>query len=310
MSVPAFQDMMLPVVVFLRDGNERTSSEIRDMVASVMGLSDEDRKELLHSGNTRLGNRVNWACIHLKKAGLLESKSRGHFNITRRGLDVIGQSPDRIDIAFLKQFEEFRKFRFPSDSDKSLRNRDVIPSKESDEVEDHTPDEIIEEQSATLRSNLADEVLSKVKSCSPRFFEQLVVDLIVKMGYGGSIKEAGKATQYSNDEGIDGIIKEDRLGLDVIYLQAKRWEKAVSRPELQGFAGALQGQRAKKGIFITTSSFTSGAVDFCRNLESRIILIDGDELAGLMIDFNVGVSVQRTLEIKRIDSDYFSEEEI
>lgn len=293
---------MLPVVEFLRDGEERSSSEIRDRVASVMGLTEEDRKELLNSGNTRLGNRVNWACIHLKKAGLLESKSRGHFNITNRGINVIAQHPSRIDIAFLKQFEEFRRFLFPTGMERQSDVTDTVA------MEERTPDEIIEEQSVRMRDALADELLDKIKTCSPRFFEQLVVDLIVKMGYGGSIREAGQATQYTNDEGIDGIIKEDRLGLDVIYLQAKRWAGAVGRPDLQGFAGALQGQRAKKGIFITTSSFTESARSFCRNLDTRIILIDGEQLADYMIDFNVGVSVQKLIEIKRMDSDYFSED--
>jgi len=224
---------------------------------------------------------------------------------------VLKQLPARIDISLLRQFKEFQEFlgtfgpkRRPSDVGAGGENEPAITE------EAHTPDEIIDSQFNSLRSTLADDLLAKIKACSPRFFEQLVVDLIVKMGYGGSLKEAGQATQYSSDEGIDGIIKEDRLGLDVIYLQAKRWVNPVGRPELQGFAGALLGKKAKKGIFITTSSFTAGAVEYCRNLDSRIILIDGKQLADLMIDFNVGVSVSRTFEIKRMDSDYFSEEEI
>ncbi len=306
MAVPGFQDFMLPILNVLQNGGERPIREIKELVADAAGLSDQDRKELLPSGNQPVfDNRIGWACTYLKKAGLIQSKRRGYCTISYSGLAALAQKPDRITIGFLKQFDEFNDFLAKSSGD----GEDETP-RETEEASAHTPDELIEAQFGRLNADLAGEVLRRVKECSPTFFEQLVVDLLVKMGYGGSRREAGQATRASGDEGIDGIIKEDRLGLDVIYIQAKRWENSVTRPELQKFAGALQGQRAKKGIFITTSSFSEGAIDFCRHIDSKIILIDGEQLAKLMIDFNVGVSVQRTLEIKRVDSDYFAAEEV
>lgn len=303
MSVPGYQDFMLPMLDLVKDGREYSVRESIELLAMRMGLSEEDRKEMLPNANQpRVDNRIGWARTYLKKAGLIESPRRGFFRITDRGRSVVRNPPSRIDTTYLDQFEEFQEFRSREGS--SGRSGSTDPAV-VEPTGTQTPDEIIEVQFQSIVDALANEVLTTVKSCSPAFFERLVVDLLVRMGYGGSRKEAGEATRISGDEGIDGIIKEDRLGLDVIYLQAKRWENPVSRPELQKFAGALQGQRARKGIFITTSSFTQGAIDFCRNIDSKIILIDGEELAKLMVDFNVGVSVARVLEIKKLDADYF-----
>lgn len=301
MPVPKYHEFMLPILEILSDGQEHSLRELIERIADHFNLTESERKELLPTGaQSVLDNRAGWARTYLKKAGLIESPRRAHFMITDRGIEILQRKPTTIDVRFLEQFPEFQAFK-----NKSNKAEDQVASEEEDE---RTPDEIIEFEYSKMRESLADELLRMVKSCSPVFFEQLVVDLLVKMGYGGSRKEAGQATKASGDEGIDGIIKEDRLGLDAIYLQAKRWENQVSRPEVQKFAGALQGQRARKGIFITTSSFSSGAVEFCRNIESKIILIDGAELAKLMIDYNVGVSTDKVIELKKIDSDYFSGE--
>lgn len=310
MAVPSYQDMMLPFLEVLANGKEQAVRDIKEAVATKLGITDEDRKELLPSGNqSYFDNRVGWARTYLKKAGLIEAKSRGHFTISSHGLQALAQKPVRIDVAFLKQYDQFNDFLEISASGHNQDGKqESTELTTSSEEKSQTPDEIIENQFLAIRSRLEEEILKRVKDCSPYFFEQLVVDLLVSMGYGGSRKEAGQATKASGDEGIDGIIKEDRLGLDQIYIQAKRWEGAVTRPELQKFAGALQGQRAKKGIFITTSTFSTGAVEFCRNIDSKIILIDGSQLAKLMIDFNVGVSTAKTFEIKHIDTDYFESE--
>ncbi|MCL6559753.1 MAG: restriction endonuclease, partial [Firmicutes bacterium] len=246
-------------------------------------------------------NRVGWARTYLKKAGLLESTRRGYFRITERGLEVLKKSPSRIDVHFLEQFAEFREFRM-------LRHKKEDEDTTEAELSVSTPEEVLESAYKQLRDNLANELLQQIKASSPSLFEKLVVELLVKMGYGGSRQDAGKAIGKSGDEGIDGIIKEDRLGLDIIYIQAKRWENTVGRPEVQKFAGALQGQRARKGIMITTSSFSQEAQDYASRIDNKIVLIDGERLAQLMIDHNLGVSSVAAYEIKKIDSDYFTEE--
>jgi restriction system protein len=232
----------------------------------------------------------------MKKAGLLDTPRRGNIAITSRGREVLSSAPKRIDVAFLQQFPEFVEFR-------AVR-RDKPP--EPPPIE--TPEEVLEDAIQTLRDNLASDLLKQVRSSSPHLFEKVVVELLVKMGYGGSLKDAGQAVGRSGDEGIDGIIKEDRLGLDIIYIQAKRWANTVPRPEIQKFAGALQGQRAKKGVFITTSDFTKDAREYASKIDSKIILIDGEQLAQYMIDHNIGVAPVGSYEVKRVDSDYFAEE--
>ncbi|MFH1515687.1 MAG: restriction endonuclease, partial [bacterium] len=220
-----------------------------------------------------------------------------------RGMDLLAEKPNTIDSKFLLRYDEFKEFRFKRLSAPSQQLDDSITSSTQ-----KTPEELLQESFESLNSNLAEDLLDSVKSCSPHFFERLVVELLVKMGYGGSLKDAGEAVGRSGDEGIDGLIKEDKLGLDTVYIQAKRWQATVGRPELHKFAGALQGKRAKKGVFITTSDFTKEAREYTAQIDSKIALIDGQTLAKYMIDFDIGVSKESTYEVKRIDSDYFIED--
>lgn len=303
MAIPDFQTVMLPVLRLAGDQQEHSSRRTIDDLAGFFSLSDAERKELLPNGRqATFDNRVGWAVTYLKKAGLLQPTRRSHFRITSRGLEVLREEPTRVDMKFLEKYPEFVDFR-------SRRSRgDEPPDQEQQrEQEPVTPEEAIETAHQQLQTDLADELLQQIMSCSPAFFERLVVDLLLRMGYGGTRKDAGQAIGRSGDGGIDGIIKEDRLGLDVIYIQAKRWEGSVGRPEIQKFVGALQGQRAKRGIFITTSSFTQEATEYASRIENKVVLIDGSTLASLMIDSNVGVAPVATYEIRRVDSDYFTE---
>src|SRR4030042_570383 len=247
MSIPDYQAVMLPLLKILADEQEHSFRDSIENLAQFFKLSAEERKELLPSGEQKiLYKRNEWAPTDLKKAGLMESTRRGFFKITKLGLDALKQNPPEINVKFLEQYPEFIEF-------KQIRKEKV--SSEIEEIDKQSPEDLVVAGYQKIRQELADELLAQIKSCSPEFFEKLVVELLVKMGYGGSRKDAGKAIGKTGDEGIDGIIKEDKLGLDVIYVQAKRWENTVSRQEIQKFAGALQGHRAKKGIFITTSSF-------------------------------------------------------
>jgi restriction system protein len=303
MAIPDYESIMLPLLQFADDGEEHSLREAYDKLADYFNLSQDERKELLPSGQQEVfHNRVGWARTFLKKAGILESTRRGYLRITKRGLDVLGQNLNKIDNHFLEQYEEFRKFK----STKHKKKTEIKPS--SSVTEEATPEEALEGAYEGLRDNLISELLEQLKASSSSLFEKIVVELLVKMGYGGTRKDAGKAIGGSGDEGIDGIIKEDRLGLDIIYIQAKKWDNTVGRPEIQKFAGALQGQRARKGIFITTSNFSREAYEYASRIDSKIVLIDGDTLAQLMIDNNLGVSLTAIYEIKRIDSDYFTEE--
>ena len=302
MSIPDYQTIMLPLLKLAADQQEHSFSQAIQTLAAQFHLSEEERKELLPSGRQpAFNNRVGWARTYMKKAGLLKAPRRGYFQITQRGLDVLKQNPSEISAAFLKQFPEFVEFQAPKTNE---------PPKSTVLTEDDTktPEELLESAYQRLREGLAQDVLQAVKDCTPGFFEQLVVDLLVGMGYGGTRKDAGQAIGKSGDGGIDGIIKEDRLGLDIVYIQAKRWEDTVSRPEIQKFAGALLGQKAKKGIFITTSGFSQAARDYASSIESNIVLIDGTTLTQLMIDFNIGVNTLTSYALKRIDSDYFTED--
>jgi len=289
MAVPDFQSIMLPLLKLIGDKKEHSMRESIEKLANEFDLTDEDRKALLPSGIQKVfDNRVNWSKTYLKKAGLLENKRRGYFNITDEGLKVLEQNPPKIDINFLMQFPGYVEFR-TGGKDKPVTTDDTPV----------TPEEILENSYQNLRNNIAQELLSSVKFCSPEFFEKLVVDLLLNMGYGGSRRDAGEAIGRSGDGGIDGIIKEDKLGLDTIYIQAKKWENTVSRPEIQKFAGALQGQQAKKGIFITTSSFSKGAREYANIIDSKVVLIDGEILAQLMIDYDIGVSKIKSYDLKR-----------
>jgi len=294
---------MLPLLQFAADRKEHSLRETIDVLADHFSLTPSERKELLPSGQQKVfDNRVGWARTYLVKAGLLRATRRGHYEITQRGLRVLESNPPRIDAKYLEQFDEFRQFR--ALGRRSLTGRRAEPPEPEQET---TPEEALEVAYSRLRESLAQELLQQVKEAPPSLFERLVVELLVKMGYGGSRKDAGQAIGRSGDEGIDGIIKEDRLGLDTIYIQAKRWEATVGRPEVQKFAGALQGQRAKKGIMITTSSFSAEARAYASKIDTKIVLIDGEELANLMIDNNLGVSPMSTYEVKKIDTDYFTE---
>lgn len=302
MAIPDYQTIMLPLLKLCGDQQEHSLWQAIEQLADQFILTDEERRELLPSGRQAIfNNRVGWARTYMKKAGLLESTRRGYSRITERGLNVLKQNPPKIDVQFLGQFEEFREF-------KSFRKGKSIFEREAEVEEERTPEEALESAYQNLRNELANDLLQQIKAGPPSLFEKIVVELLVEMGYGGSREDAGKAVGKTGDEGIDGIIKEDRLGLDIIYIQAKKWENAVGRPEIQRFAGALQGQRARKGIFITTSNFSREAYDYASRIESKIVLIDGDQLVQYMIDHNIAVSPTIEYEIKRIDLDYFPEE--
>lgn len=304
MAIPDYQTIMLPLLKLASDGKEHSSREAIDALANVFGLTQAERRELLTSGQQTFDNRVGWATTYLKKAGLLEATRRSHFKITSRGVKVLAEGPQQINLKLLDRFPEFVEFR----TRRSDTTGDGARPTATPVVEDEgTPEDAMDAAYKKLRNALASELIQQILGCSPAFFERLVVDLLVRMGYGGSRQDAGQAVGKSGDGGIDGIIKEDRLGLDVIYIQAKRWEGTVGRPEIQKFVGALHGQRAKKGIFITTSTFSNEAVQYAEMIESKVVLMDGETLAKLMIDHGVGVSPVASYEIKRVDSDYFAE---
>ncbi len=314
--IPEFQSLMLPILKLASDRNIHTIRETIEVLAKQLELTDDDLNEWLPSkSQKKFYNYVYWAKAHLKMAGALENKARGEFQITNRGIEIINENPEAIGIKYLTdKYGEYRtpltnekenillaeddKTEYPNNKNKL--SQEVLKSK-------LTPDEIMEKAYLNIRQSLEAEILEVLKSVNPYFFEKIVVQLLVKMGYGGSIQDAGKAIGKSGDGGIDGIIKEDKLGLDIIYIQAKRWENVVGRPEVQKFVGALAGQRAKKGVFITTSHYTSDAIAYAKQMDVKIILIDGEDLAQYMIDYNLGVSIQSTYEIKKIDSDYFEE---
>lgn len=303
MSVPDYQSIMLPLLKQVGDNKEHKISDIIDILADHFKLNQDDRRELLPSGKQSIfNNRVAWAKTYLKKAGLIDSPKRASIIITTRGQDVLKQKHDRIDVKFLKQYPEFLVFQ-------NLRSSEENEV-DTEETITKTPEETLETAYQRIRKSLGEEILNKVIEQKPDFFEKLVVELLVRMGYGGSIKDAGKAIGKSNDEGIDGTIKEDKLGLDIIYIQAKRWKPGttVGRPEIHKFVGALAGQGAKKGIFITTSSFSKDAIEYQPKNETKVVLIDGSQLAQLMIDYNLGVAPVNSYDIKRIDNDYFEED--
>lgn len=294
---------MLPLLRIAGDGKEHPLADARGRLGEEFKLTQAEQDELLPSGRqSRFANRVAWAKVYLEQGGLLLSPRRGHFLISDRGREVLKAPPARIDIKFLGQYPEFIEFRTP----KSEAEQPAAPvAPEAPDAE--TPEEALEAAHARIETSLASEVLTRVKAGSPAFFERLVVELLLKMGYGGSRADAGQAVGKAGDEGIDGVISEDRLGLDIVYLQAKRWDGSVGRPEIQKFVGALHGKRAKKGVFITTGSFSSDAAAYVENIDPKVVLIDGRRLAELMIDFEVGITTARTFHVKRVDSDYFDE---
>ena len=307
MAVPDYQSLMLPLLKYAAERKgEISTGQAADALAISLDLSEEDLKQMLPSGiSTTFLNRVGWAATYMKKAGLLEATRRGFYRIADRGLDLLKKKPQTINVKLLTQYPEFQEFQ----NLKGTRSGDK--SKESAGVFDLTnitPSEALEKAYENLRDELADDLLKRLKQINPAFFERIVVELLVKMGYGGSRADAGKAIGKSGDGGIDGIIKEDKLGLDVVYIQAKRWDSnPVGRPDVMQFAGALQAQKANKGIFITTSRFTDDARNYVAQIGSKVVLIDGEQLAELMIDNDVGVSTVGLYPVKKIDSDYFDE---
>lgn len=305
MPIPDYQTLMLPVLRLAEDGLEHRFRDAVERLASGFNLTDAERSELLASGAQPVfDNRVGWARSYLKQAGLLHSPKRGIFQITDLGKSLLADAPSRIDASLLERYEAFRNFKARRRDKSEGEDKYVEPEVTSN----LTPEDALAAAYGKLRENLEADLMDQIKSSSPAFFERLVIDLLVAMGYGGSRQDAGRAIGRSGDGGIDGIINEDKLGLDVIYVQAKRWEGTVGRPEIQKFAGALQGQRANKGVFITTSTFSREAEEYANVINSKIILIGGERLTRLMVDHNVGVAPVGVYELKKVDSDYFDGE--
>ena len=300
MAIPTYDQLKSNVLQIMKDGNVRSVGELTDIISKQLGLSTEDLEKLLPSGTqTVIYSRTSWACTYLKQAGLLDRPERAKLVITERGQQALIETGGQIDNSYLRKYPEFVEFM--------RRSNDKQTTPIEPNLSELSPEEQLDSAALSLQQSLADDLLDKLKTVSPSFFERIVVDLLVSMGYGGSVKDAGKTIGKSGDGGVDGIIKEDKLGLDTIYIQAKRWEGTVGRPEVQKFAGALQGFRAKKGVFITTSSYSNDALDFVKNIDSKIVLIDGAELSRLMIEYGVGVGVQRVVKVMRLDGDYFEE---
>jgi restriction system protein len=295
---------MLPLLRLAGDGQEHSIHEAFEKLAAEFHLTEDERRQLLPSGRQAVfDNRVGWARTYLKKADLIESTRRVFFRITERGETVLRSNPARLDMRYLEQFPEYREFRSqPAGKTRVALTTPIVPN-----ALQQTPDEELEDSYQRLRDGLASDLLARVKAASPTFFERLVVELLVNMGYGGSLQDAGQALGRSGDGGIDGIIKEDRLGLDIIYIQAKRWANTVGRPEIQQFVGALGGHHARKGVFIATANFSAEAKEYAARVDQKVVLVDGQQLAQLMIEHNVGVSVHKTYEVKKVDSDYFPE---
>jgi restriction system protein len=312
MPIPSFQKFMLPVLQILAESGQIPTKECARRVADREGLSEQEGSELLPSGKqTYLLNRIGWACWTLLQSGLVTRPKRGTYQITEEGKKLLAENPKEIDYQLLSRYPSFvervlkNKAQVPGGGGGSGKGPEVPPLEEA-----KTPHERIEAAFSELRGTLITELLDSLAVIDPFRFEQVVLDVLVAMGYGGSRKEAAEVTQKTNDEGIDGVINEDRLGLDVIYIQAKRWKGNVGRQELQNFVGALAGKKANKGIFITTSDFNSNARDYAANLQQKVILVDGRRLAELMIDHNVGVAEEQVYRIKKIDSDYFDDGDV
>jgi restriction system protein len=306
MAVPPFQEILLPLLRHSADGKDWTLAALRGPIADDFGLTDAERAELLPSGTqSRFVNRLCWAKIYLERAGLLTRVRRGVFSISDAGRQVLAENPASIDLDYLNRFESFRDFRQQrgsGDGDFTEPNPSPIATTE-------TPEDILEKAHTALNEALAEELLDEIVDRSPQFFERVVLGLMKAMGYGGWGDAAGRLTSAGADEGIDGLIHEDRLGLETIYLQAKRWtDKTVGRPEIHKFVGALHGLRARKGVFVTTSDFSREAEEYAKQIDTKIVLIDGRKLANLMILHDVGCSPVQTFVVKKLDSDYFVEE--
>jgi restriction system protein len=307
MPIPDFQSIMLPLLECLRDQQNRSMKEVNDHLAERFALTPEERAEHLPSGPQSLFyNRVAWSKSHLKAAGLLESPARGMVRITDLGLKALAQKPAAINVKFLKQYPAYCTFIGKSQPQESLWS---VPDNAIPEEEQRTPLELIDTAFRTLSQATADDLLSRLKTCSPTFFEHVVVMLLMAMGYGGIAGE-GDVTGKSGDGGIDGVIKQDKLGLDVVCIQAKRWDGPVGRPVIQSFVGSMDLYRARKGVILTTSNFTKDGQDFVHRIEGKkVVLIDGEKLADLMIEHNLGVTTTKTYELKEVSNDFFDEDE-
>jgi restriction system protein len=306
-AIPDFQTIMRPLLVLLADGQERSSTQIRSALAAEFSLTEEDLAEMIPSGRAKtFANRVAWAMTHMYQAQLLERPRRSVYRITPRGTEVLAEQPDRVDLKILAQFDEYRDFRNKGGASNvkyaTVSELELTSS-------DQTPEEQIAAAYRSIRAALVADLLERVADKPPLFFERLVLDVLRAMGYGGVGEDTTTHLGQSGDEGVDGVIREDELGLDLIYIQAKRWSNPVGRPEIQKFFGALHGKRASKGVFITTSSFTSEAASYAEGVTPRIVLLDGRQLARLMLDYGVGVSTAETYELKRVDLDYFADED-
>jgi len=305
MPIPQFHEIFLPLLRHSADGKEWTLAALRGPIADDFGLSDAERAELLPSGTqSRFVNRLCWAKIHLERAGLLTRVRRGVFSISAAGRTVLAENPGTIDVAYLDRYEPYREFRHRRATDDDAGGQPESPPETSTE----TPEAVLERAHETLNDELAAELLDEIADRTPTFFEKVVLDLMKAMGYGGWGDAAGRLTSAGADEGIDGLIHEDRLGLDTIYLQAKRWKDPVGRPEIHKFVGALHGRRARKGVFVTTSTFTREAIDYAAQIDTKIVLVDGRTLARLMILHDVGCAPAQSFIVKKLDSDYFLEE--
>jgi restriction system protein len=305
MPVPDFQSIMLPFLQTLEDGAERSMREMGDLLAAKFSLTESELQELLPSGQAKLfSNRVAWAKTHLKNAGLVDNPTRGRVRISELGRSVLGQSPPSIDMKFLRQYESYQRFTGQiKETDGEAPDTGNLVA----DIDERTPLELFESSYAKLRAALAEDLLSKLIECSPQFFERIVVKLLHAMGYGGQFGE-GKVTNYSHDGGIDGVISEDKLGLDVVCIQAKRWQSTVSRPTVQSFVGSMDLIRAKKGVVITTSDFSRDAYEFVDRIEGkRVVLMNGKQLAQFMIDHDVGVTESGVYKIKEVSNDFFEE---
>jgi restriction system protein len=305
MAIPDYQSLMLPVLSTSSSGERRIADVVKNL-ADELGLTPEERTQLLPSGaQTLFANRVHWAKTYLSKAGLIEGTRRGYFKITPRGQKVLASNPARIDNEFLSQFEEFEKFRRRATQETADNPREAEPEPLLNQTQ--TPDETMRAAHRQIDASLAQDSLERVRLAPPEFFERLIVNLLLRMGFGGSITDAGRALGRSGDDGVDGVIDQDALGLDRIYIQAKRYAVGnnIGSGAIRDFFGSLDRHKATKGLFVTTSSFSSGAVETAQFLSKRIVLIDGEYLARLMIRNNVGCRVEDTLEIKKLDEDFF-----
>lgn len=297
--VPTFEQFLYPFLVAIKD-KDVNRKEMIEVMRIQFNLSDEDMNIRTKGGAvTQVSDRVGWSLQYLRRALFVEIRD-GRYHITPRGKNYLN-THDGLVINDLLDYKEFAAYTSRKKSKQpALQTQVILP-------QEQTPTEQLELAYERIEKDLVADILEKVKNQSPLFFEHLVVDLLVRMGYGGSFENSAHVTQYSNDNGIDGVIYEDKLGLDKIYIQAKRWENQVSRPKIQEFAGALVGQNANKGVFITTSSYSKEAREYVKGIQQKIVLIDGQELAKYMIEYNVGVSVKKEYLVKRIDNDYFEE---